>query len=158
MNLPKLYELQAKLDQNILTSKDIEHSDLITEKKYIALKVEIGEFLNDIQAFKYWKQTAKPKESALEEGIDVIHFLLSYAIDRGWHEYIKAVEPGITYKGINELSRELFDNRLTSAGDYLNAFLAVLQILGHLGYSVEDVEHAYLEKNLTNHQRQAKGY
>ncbi|MBN0919308.1 dUTP diphosphatase [[Mycoplasma] gypis] len=83
MNLDKVFEIQKKLDAKFAENIDPNESNLQT-KKIIALIVEISEFANEVQEFKYWKMNKNiDKAKVLEEYADGIHFLSSLSIGFG---------------------------------------------------------------------------
>lgn len=74
-----LQQKQLDLDTFIVGNHNLKGEDLFLEK-VIALDVEVAEFMNNIESFKYWK-TKKGKDNIIEEGIDCLHFILSLAND-----------------------------------------------------------------------------
>lgn len=175
MQLNKLYEIQAGLKAHI----DYKGEDKFS-RMMLAMIVEFGECANDWQQFKYWKKNNEPKETLLEEYVDGLHFVLEagldlvemglidelpatsywmiYPEDRTITDQFKtviisvlqldneaAMEVGTAHKDIVKMTyKRLLENFLT---------------LGHmLGFTLEQIENAYLEKNAENHARQQRGY
>ena len=71
--LQQMMCLQQDMDMMVLKNNSIDVDADLTQEKYIALKTEFHEFINEIESFKYWKKN-KGKEHILEEGIDTVHF------------------------------------------------------------------------------------
>jgi dimeric dUTPase (all-alpha-NTP-PPase superfamily) len=116
----------------------------------------------------------------LEEFVDGVHFFLSIAIQKGWEEALWIYE--------EQLDPEHFDGDLTSwylemiyflnkaymekysndnkIGDFQKnayyfriAWMEFLNIgINGFGFTLNQIEQAYLDKNAVNHQRQENGY
>lgn len=166
MNLSKLFEMQAELDEHIInTHKDLVGQRLI-DKKILALLVELGELANEWRGFKFWSNKApSARETILEEYVDCLHFLLSISLEKGYgeEEWNLSIVEGLKMNTIGEQFLMLFNK----IGDYNSiqnknnfAWICPLFIgLGEmLGFTHEQIEQAYLEKNTINHQRQESGY
>jgi len=161
VKLEELFALQSQLDEHIIKTKGLTKSQQMTDKKVIAFKVEFGEFLNEVKDFKFWSnKPMSEKEVVLEEFVDGIHFLLTVSLDRQYDRWIKEVEGEyyVKTKTLDQLSMEVFNNRLTSAGEVTDAFEMMLAIAHKLGFSEEDILAAYDRKNGINHDRQDQGY
>ncbi len=52
MDFTRILNMQSELDRNIEKAHGVENEDL-TNRKLVALLVEIGEFANEIRPFKY---------------------------------------------------------------------------------------------------------
>jgi len=82
MELKELFELQNELDQTILDRvtgrmMNVDNKRFLNDK-IMALSVEVSEFANEVEAFKYWKQNKRnDKEKQLSEYVDILHFWLS---------------------------------------------------------------------------------
>jgi dimeric dUTPase (all-alpha-NTP-PPase superfamily) len=163
MNVSHLFAIQQALDERILVEHGLEGSDLFV-KKIIALHVELGELANETRSFKYWsKKGPSPRETILEEYVDVLHFTLSLGIDLGCTD-LSAERPAASAR--RDLT-EQFACLLTAiaalaanraAADYRTLFAELLALGGLLGFTAEEIERAYLQKNEKNHQRQTEGY
>ncbi|WP_446935906.1 dUTP diphosphatase [Lysinibacillus fusiformis] len=105
MNLTKLFETQAALDEHIMQ----EHPELRGQNnldwKLLALQVELGECANEWRGFKKWSKDQKPRtvkriatdwddegtptewdvyqdvNPLLEEYVDCLHFILSIGLE-----------------------------------------------------------------------------
>ena len=78
--LNEMRRLQRKLDTRVKKENDIPADANLNIEKFLALKTELFELANEIESFKYWKKN-KNKTNQLEEACDVLHFILSIAID-----------------------------------------------------------------------------
>ncbi len=99
MNLSKLFEIQAQLDNRIIESKGLQDQDLLDEK-ILALQVELGELANEWREFKFWKVDPRPnieeevKCSACNGTGDLNYDMVqeNAESDRRKHEYIDCDE------------------------------------------------------------------
>ncbi|MFJ7753355.1 dUTP diphosphatase [Peribacillus muralis] len=162
MNIVKLLEMQAALDEHIQTKHDLNAENLV-ERKILALLVELGELANETRCFKFWSlKGPAEKETILAEYVDGIHFILSLGIEIGFVPEIPsaAKEHGADltaqfieiYGYISE-----FRTKLTETA-YQKVFAEYLSLGEMLGFSAADVEQAYVSKNEVNYERQKQGY
>ncbi|MBW9154254.1 dUTPase [Clostridium estertheticum] len=82
MTLTELYEMQRHLDQIIVdrvTDYGVDGNDkMFLSDRITALGVEVSEFANEVEAFKYWKNNKRnDRTKQLMEYIDILHFWLS---------------------------------------------------------------------------------
>jgi dimeric dUTPase (all-alpha-NTP-PPase superfamily) len=115
----------------------------------------------------------------LEEYVDGLHFLLEIGLSEfKTYEYVLPInyqfidttpikEENVTeqfnsiYTEIGNLNDSLFQNCYTANSiedSYGNAFRLFLGLGEMLGFTWEQIEQAYLNKNQINHQRQENGY
>lgn len=159
MDLKPLFELQAKLDQHIIENHNLEGQDLLPNL-ILGLQVEIAELANETRCFKHWSVKAPaPKERQLEEYVDGLHLVLSIGLRFGYKNYERE-NCNFNYakeKDITTQFTRLLQYRLDKVNypHYVSRFLALGEMLG---FSWEEVEQAYLEKNKVNHERQEHGY
>ena len=162
----EIRELQKALDIRVKKNNDIELDKDLTLEKYIALKTELFEFVNEIESFKYWKKN-KGKDHILEEACDTLHFIFSLAID-------KDIDMNIEEKEIKEIGEinKIETNELLAMTDFIIsdcmidndwtalklALTIMIVILERYGFTKEDLYNAYIEKNKVNHQRQENNY
>jgi dimeric dUTPase (all-alpha-NTP-PPase superfamily) len=161
MNLQKLFQMQSTLDNRILAEHNLEGMNLL-HKKILSLQVELGELANETRCFKFWS-TKKPssKDIILEEYVDCLHFILSIGLEKNYDDIILNIKY-IT----RELSQQFLDlyanisdfSVCSSVDNYFNIFQNFLCLGENLGFSMEDIETAYLHKNNINHERQDNGY
>ncbi|MGE7750721.1 dUTP diphosphatase [Lysinibacillus fusiformis] len=211
MNLTKLFETQAALDEHIMQ----EHPELQGQNnldwKLLALQVELGECANEWRGFKKWSKDQEPrtkvkvecwicngtgdenyefvqedaegtgnheyikcedcdgtgyngyKNPLLEEYVDCLHFVLSIGLEAKVNvtleldiikeTNIKTLELfGIMFEDINKLGE-------TTWVDTWSELFETFYLLGKsLGFTWEQVEESYYEKNKINHLRQENGY
>ncbi|KWW20128.1 dUTPase [Peribacillus simplex] len=162
MNIGRLLDMQAGLDEHIQAKHDLGAENLI-ERKVLALLVELGELANETRCFKFWSlKGPAEKETILAEYVDGIHFILSLGIELGFVPEIgldtKKHEADLTaqfiaiYGHISE-----FRTKLTESS-YQKVFAEYLSLGEMLGFSAADVEQAYVSKNEVNYERQKQGY
>jgi len=185
MNLDKLFKIQAELDNRIVEKKGLQGQDLL-DKKILALQVELGELAQNWRGFKFWSEDQEPRGQAeyleyrctceggnrwvnknplLEEYVDCLHFILSIGNDLILYkyEYVELVDFtndiiaqfNAVFRLIGNWKKEqlLMNNRFYF--EVVNEFLCLGKMLG---FTWEQIETAYLEKNKINHERQENGY
>jgi len=164
MNLKGLFEIQQQLDNHIVENKSLQGEDLLDEK-VLALKVELGELANELpEIYKFWSNKKNNYEKALKEYVDGLHFVLSIGLDHGFDEDLAglAIE-SIEWENVTvqflELLRIDWEKYECGEGDYYHSGLEMFLSLGEmLGFTWEQIEQAYLDKNKVNHERQESGY
>jgi len=166
MDLTKLFEMQKVLDARI----EKEHPQLQGEdrlaKKILALQVELGELANELPGtFKFWSNKKNDYKKALVEYVDCLHFILSIGLEFKYSSYSYATEEKIslatkdTMTNIQNCFYEMSFLNKFRAYQYYHSLLIELLALGRsLGFTGEQIEHAYLNKNKINHERQQNGY
>jgi dimeric dUTPase (all-alpha-NTP-PPase superfamily) len=171
MNLEKSFQIQKVLREKIGYNESDRFNKLV-----LALLVELGECANEWRGFKFWSVNQLPHTSAvrvpcmmdedkefynplLEEYVDGLHFVLELGF-----------ECNISHKIITEAA--VFDNTLDAfitvfnyvttfqydQSFYIDMLENYLGLGKSLGFTWEQIEQAYLEKNKINHQRQETGY
>lgn len=164
--ITEIRELQKALDIRVRENNNIPLDKDLTLEKFLALKTELYEFINELESFKYWKKN-KGKDHILEEACDTLHFILSLAID-------KEVDINIEEKEIKELGEvdKIETNELLAMSDFLISdcmidndwislkavLMIMLIVLKRVGFDKEDLYNAYIEKNKVNHERQDNNY
>lgn len=161
MNLQKLFEMQKELDTFIEKTQKIERD--VFKEKGLALMVELAELANETRCFKFWS-TKGPSERdvILEEYVDSIHFILSLGLLKDFTSIEKwpVVEEKRDLTETFLMTQEtilMFINNPTEDG-YLAIWQCYGVIASNLGFSFDDVVHAYIEKNEENYKRQRTGY
>jgi dimeric dUTPase (all-alpha-NTP-PPase superfamily) len=175
MNLAKLYEVQAKLKERIGYKGEDKFA-----KMMLALLVELGECANEWRGFKYWSKNQKPrteiqqkvigdseipvwktKNPLLEEYVDGLHFVLETGLDLG----ITFDKVNVFLKCENIVEQFLMIHRqcyvlmiFKDEKTYLQLVRMYLGLGEMLGFTSEQIEAAYMEKNAINHERQNSGY
>ena len=164
--IAEIRELQKKLDIRVRENNNIPLDKDLTLEKFLALKTELFEFVNELESFKYWKKN-KGKSHILEEACDTLHFIFSIAIDKDVEINLEDCE----IKDLEELNKievnELIglmdcvisDCMIDKDWNDLSVLLTTLLIvLARYNFTSEDLYNAYIEKNKINHQRQDNNY
>jgi dimeric dUTPase (all-alpha-NTP-PPase superfamily) len=153
--------MQKELDYYIEQKHPRLEGESRQASKVLALLVELGELANETRCFKFWSnKPASESPIILEEFVDGVHFLLSLGLEMGVKEFelkpIKLANLTEQFLGLyNAFSilRIAFSDQSYSA-----AFSAYIGLGEMLGFTWEQIEQAYLEKNAVNHARQDGGY
>lgn len=156
MNLTKLYEIQAKLKERIGYKGEDKF-----EKMMLALLVEIGECANEWRGFKYWSKDQMPRPKLLEEYVDGLHFVLEIGLDLGFtfdkvNVFLKC--ENIVEQFLMICRQSYVVTIFKDESTYLTLVRMYLGLGEMLGFTSEEIEAAYLEKNKINHERQERGY
>ncbi|CAH1215163.1 hypothetical protein PAECIP111891_04220 [Paenibacillus allorhizoplanae] len=165
-NLTKMFEMQKVLDAKIIEEKGLQGMDRLPYL-ILALQVELGECANEWRGFKYWSKDLEPRtEKMLTEYVDCLHFILSIGLHKGYDESIPAFKRSIYAFKTDSIIKQF--NRLFwtvgsfedehNEGDYMRICSQFLGLGEMLGFTWEQIEQAYMDKNAVNHERQATGY
>lgn len=163
MNLAKLYEAQAKLDTDIVEKKGLQGRNLLPNK-ILALNVELGELAQEVQGeWKYWKEhTTRDDERVLDEFVDCLHFALSIGLDDtdiDEENLMVEIDDGSEEDTVNIFLDVINSaNTYNDSWDYENMMCALFVLAHRLGFSNDQIEAAYFEKNRVNHERQESDY
>jgi dimeric dUTPase (all-alpha-NTP-PPase superfamily) len=163
MNLSKLYDMQKALDQYIEQENHVTNENLL-HHKLLALLVELGELANETRCFKFWsKKGPSEKEIILEEYVDGIHFLLSIGLELGFDSFTQIKEPALSSKDLTDQFLAVYEafhylKKEKTLQSYEKAWEEYVLLANILGFSTEDIERAYIEKNEVNYKRQREGY
>lgn len=174
MNLNKLFELQAKLDERIYKEHPVQEGEDRLAKKILALQVELGELANCWRGFKYWSNDQEPitkidigtsqysiVNPLLEEYVDCLHFILSIGLELGFEKQTAhSFKNGNSILGnfhsiYSELSSLYYHRQMYNYQRALNLIIGLGELLG---FTWQQIEQAYLKKNKINHERQNNGY
>ncbi|MED4987963.1 dUTP diphosphatase [Parageobacillus toebii] len=161
MDLSSLYSLQRQLDGRIETQHGLQEEDLF-DKKILALLVEIGELANETRCFKFWSvKPPSPREKVLEEYVDGLHFILSLGLECDF--LYSEIPPQLATLPLVEQFLVVFRaadefRKTKSRQSYNRLFTEYLLLGGQLGFSMEEIEKAYKQKNQVNHERQNQNY
>ena len=143
--LNEIRHLQSNLDIRVKNENDIPMDANLSIEKFLALKTELFELANEIESFKYWKKN-KNKTNQLEEACDVLHFVMSIAIDNDV-ELVEEKQPE-NYNPddydmndlIGMLDCMISDMFIEKNWEDLNPLLMVLGIVvNKCGYDIEDL-------------------
>lgn len=156
-----MFRIQKELDHKILKEHQLEGVNLLPPK-ILALQVELGELANETRCFKYWsKKKSSEKEVILEEYVDCLHFILSIGIEKGFLSITTDfnLPEAPLVQQFQRVFTEISHFQLTEEEAQYLVLWQNFMILGKsLGFTLDEIEQAYLSKNEINHRRQAEGY
>ncbi|WP_080874176.1 dUTP diphosphatase [Oceanobacillus timonensis] len=163
MDWNQLFEMQKQLDTYIENNHDLSEVNLFQEK-HLALLVELGELANETRCFKFW--STKPRNSQqviLEEYVDVLHFLMSIGIEKGYMYHREEKDEVQASCTESECFYHVYEKAIAyrenpTDGNYQQLFSWSLYLGNRLGFADRDIRQAYWEKNQINYQRQDQGY
>lgn len=158
---------QMKLDNFIYESNNILNVEGLLYDKLVALDVELGEFMNEIKSFKYWKKNKLiDKSKVIEEACDCLHFVLSIANDLDINlshslvvtmEQLKANDINTIYRYIKAtIWKDIYTDDNYESIRKLVPLLVI--ILEELGFTYNDLLSEYDRKYEINIKRQVEGY
>lgn len=157
----RLYDIQQELNDRIIADHNLNEQDL-SDDRFMALLVELGELANETRCFKYWSlKGPSEKEIIIDEFSDVLHFLLTIGIQLGRPEvsfYDKKTDKSLTQLFLDMYSDVNVIRALNSKFVYIRLYNTLMLIGQELGFSEVDVYTSYLAKNKINHTRQDNGY
>ncbi|MBT2727000.1 dUTP diphosphatase [Bacillus sp. ISL-75] len=163
MQLEKLFHMQKALDTHIEEKHNLQDEDLF-DRKVLALLVEIGELANETRSFKFWSiKPSSAKEVILEEFVDGVHFILSIGIECGFDAVkidlnVQESSVNVTEQFLSVYDRISIFLKSKGLDDYIKLFKSYLQLALLLGFTNQDIERAYFQKNEVNYQRQQNNY
>lgn len=164
MDLQQLFYMQKQLDTHIEMTHQLE-SEVLFDRKVLALLVELGELANETRCFKFWSlKPSSEKQIVLEEFVDGIHFMLSLGLEETYEQSLTNIQVNSTSQlTVNEQFLQVYEavhkfrnNR--SLKTYENMFRQFLILGEMLGFNGEEIYDAYMEKNKVNFERQQQGY
>lgn len=166
MNFKDIFEHQKQLDILFTNSMKQRNQEINSKKnsmqKVMALIIEIGEFANEIESFKYWKVNKKNNiEKMKEEYVDAIHFLSSLANEHNLDYILEA--KFVESKNLDDQFLKTFylatkfgySKKTEDLKDLFEHFLAFIFLLN---FTFEEVKSAYLQKAKINLQRINSNY
>jgi len=177
---------QKKLDDRIVEEKGLQGVNLLDEK-ILALQVELGELANEHRGFKFWSenQTAitlaarktgngkgETYNPLLEEYVDCLHFILSIGLEIGIRPdelkdlHIWNADGVSQFNSLFAYASELYTfywsveyTKEEMKSKYINLLEGLLGLgIYGLGFTWEQIEQAYYDKNKINHERQDNNY
>ncbi|PZX07925.1 dimeric dUTPase (all-alpha-NTP-PPase superfamily) [Psychrobacillus insolitus] len=178
MNLAELFKIQGYLDERIENEHPAHAGEDRVAKKILALQVELGECANEWRGFKFWSSNQEPrilspitnwgepfKNPLLEEYVDCLHFILSIGLEEEIYsdaytlEFESLKEENIVDQ-FSRVFRSVHDFEYGGCVEhYYLKLVKWFSGLGEmLGFTWEQIEQAYFEKNKINHERQNSGY
>lgn len=162
VNLSKLFSMQRELDEKIVREKNLHDLDRLPYLK-LALLVELGELANEWRGFKFWSNDRKPRrEKILEEYVDCLHFILSIGLLLQVPEDQEFDYLGRVYSDewIIHTFRLIFYGvtQIEGRSGWHHVTEEFISLGESLGLTWDEIEQAYIQKNVVNHQRQENGY
>lgn len=161
LKLKQLMAMQDELDCRIFDQHKITR-EATHQRRILAALVEIGECANETRCFKFWS-IKKPSEVMviLEEYVDILHFMLSLAID--YQIQIEELEAMKANEDLSmaflDLYRMVADLTINDKADlFENSFAYFLGLGEGLGFDEKMVIDAYNMKNAENFKRQDRNY
>jgi len=161
MNFLKMYTGQATLMAKIEERNPANGEDR-SAMKFVGMLTEFAECINEHRGFKFWSADREPRKPLLEEYNDGIHWLLEFGIDNDFYvteNYTLICEEETVEQQFIEvitLAIEFYKNK--SMQNYANLFYAYLGLGNLMGFSTDQIEAGFFEKNKINMERQANGY
>lgn len=173
IDLTELFQMQRVLDKDIIAKhkENYDRYDMLYNKVY-ALKNEVNEAWNATNSFKMWSaKFEQPKDTFLEEMVDILHFWLSVAMDFKIKNLLRTIY--ITETKINGFNKAFFHmdknaNHLIGKAEYKDSIGAkrplimmmdlFYKIIEFAGFTWDDVVRMYKEKNQENFNRLVSGY
>lgn len=188
MNLAELFRIQKKLDERIVKEHGLEGQDLLDKKILalqveigeLANEARFFKFWSKDQEprtieHKFSRSVDNlgniepPKNPLLEEYVDVLHFILSIGND------LKITNVAIDSDYTSNTATETFNDMFLAATSLLyeienrsrfevtTTYKAMFNLfigLGerYLGFTTDQIEQAYMDKNKINHARQDNSY
>lgn len=157
----ELYKIQEDLNNRIVKEHNLDESKL-SDDRFMALLVELGELANETRAFKYWSlKGPSEKDVIIEEFSDVLHFLLTIGIELDKPElsfYDKDSDQDLVLLFLSMYNDINIIRSLKSKFVYVRLYNTFMLIGQKLGFDEKDIYNSYLEKNKINHKRQDNGY
>ena len=188
MNLNELFEIQSGLDYHIVKEKGLEGQDMLSEKilalqvelgecanEWRGFKFWSENQKSNTEALSIAGNKARRYNPLLEEYVDCLHFILSIGLELGADKWISKYTENI---GINKAA-SITDYFLEVKYIFLDLGVGIrkqelepvairiiyatgvdqfLNLGKLLGFTWEQIEQAYLDKNKINHERQNTGY
>lgn len=165
MNLSKIFEKQRELDEVVrVRSRDIYKgvkTEEIDKLSIVALLIEMSEFMNELETFKYWKKNRKNNQEKIKDELaDVLHFAVSWAAYKNINTEINPVlvnqDPNDQYIAIMKSIMVWFDDK--SDKSIMKAMELIIGLCELIGFTYEDIEECYLKKNKINFDRMSNNY
>ncbi|MCU5196470.1 dUTP diphosphatase [Bacillus mobilis] len=181
MNINKLFKMQESFDVRVLEEKGLTWDETF-KLRILAFIDEVAECMKEWRGFKFWSNDRKPRikvpvttgivldsgatlgqeyeNPLLKEYVDGLHFAISLCIHMGVEAYLPIAiyceDVTEQFLEIYALTMKLKDDPTTYNADVLlSHYLGLGEMLG---FNLGEIEHAYIEKNEVNHERQNNGY
>ncbi|OAL10178.1 dUTPase [Candidatus Mycoplasma haematobovis] len=156
----KFLEGQTKLDQYIFERKGLNYQET-SQARLLALIVELNELANATKVFKFWSEKEGSKEDALAEYADVLHFLLTFSLEKKYSlENISfPIEKLASKEKLINLFLKLNALAFFESEIEFRTWVENFLLLGAmLGFNFKEIEEAYWHKWKINFERQNNSY
>ena len=163
--IKEMLQMQKKLDESIMNEYGLNEID--EENLRMAILDEVGELTHELKGnWCWWKKTQAPvdNDKVLGELVDIFHFVLSY--QNNFNGGKNGILNALMFEGNSDNILNLLMNNEYKLSETLTD-LAILNIhkierlvaiSEYLGFTVEQVYEAYVDKNKINYQRLKEGY
>lgn len=169
----EMLEMQWKLDRHMFLTRGIKTRPSL-EQYYHAIFDEFGEFNHELKkTWCWWKKSQKEvdEDKALEELVDIWHFILSVLVEYDAIPRLKALPMEVIVTGIPNsitVQQAILDTMAhlvvtgwpILVGDDIAEQLLQLMVLFTMvhGFNMDQVFDIYKEKNAKNHERMDGDY
>lgn len=159
--------LKKQDELNSAIMKEYGLTTISKEQIDLATLDEIGEFTHELKGdWCWWKKSQEPvnRNKALEELVDIFHFVLIYELFYGKRKYLTDPEQywgsPCSYMPMVQMDIGFgIANALISILKLKDGRLMYLLALSeHLGFCLEEIYAAYMRKNAINMERLKNGY
>lgn len=161
IDLKELYVAQAKLDKFIQDSHHVSYEET-SDKRLLALLVELGELANETRTFKFWSLKGPSEKSViLDEYADALHFYLSLGIIYGSEKRLYTINKKpdtLTEYFIKIYASVTRFQKSRKTIHFEKSLQLFLNLLSALGYKSQDLKEAYFQKLAINYARQQNHY
>ncbi|QOJ84831.1 dUTPase [Lentilactobacillus parabuchneri] len=178
-------DLQALIASSVYLNREIEakkqlhwSNDGQVKNAFVALDVELAEMANTSEWFKVWKvhrgkqdPDKTPRQTLLYEYVDAMDFYLLISNLKNWNHFVLNSQDDIEKikqsKKENNLDKQylamkrmLFDAYFNHSGDSFNHSWRLFLKFGlvDFGYTEDEIETAFNDKNHINQNRQENDY
>lgn len=152
-SIEKILKIQKIIDQGYLAKAALTRGETFKMRK-LALWIEVGELVNEWkELFKYWSGKKMDRESALEEYVDGIHFILSLGNDLnipGYHDTVVKFKDPIDHI----FTLGVVISNISGVQSFFDAFSLYRGLGDHLGFNEREIEEAFHRKSEKNIKRE----
>lgn len=161
--IKEMLQMQAKLDDAIM--KEYGLTEIDEKKLTFAILDEVGELTHELKSEWCWWKKSQPKvdkQKVLEELVDVWHFVLSWQNHfRGGMSRTESQVATITkvyLREMKEIHKDVAYMLVGVPNTSVSRLEKLCAITEYLGFKIEQVYEAYVNKNKINYQRLKEGY
>ena len=163
--IKEMLQMQAKLDESIM--KEYGLTEIDEENLRMAILDEVGELTHELKGnWCWWKKTQAQvdNDKVLGELVDIFHFVLSYQnhFNGGENRILNYLMLNGNSDNILNLlmtNKYKLSETLTDLATWNSHKMErLVAISEYLGFTIEQVYEAYVDKNKINYQRLKEGY